>query len=47
MYHKACPYDTIVAHDSSLWHMRLCHKGLIPACYSLANVAISPEDSYD
>ena len=27
--------------------MRLCHKSTIPACYSLANVAIAPENSYD
>ena len=26
--------------------MRLCHKSTIPACYSFANVAIGPEDSY-
>ena len=27
--------------------MQLCHKSTIPACYSLANVAIAREDTYD
>ena len=41
------PHDTIVVYDSSIWRMRLCPKSTILACYSLANVAIGPEDSYD
>ena len=43
---SACPHDTIVVYDSSLWRMRLCHKSAISACYSLTNVAIGPEDSW-
>ena len=43
----AYPQDTIVVYDSSLWRMRLCHKSIIPACYSFANVAVDPEDSYN
>ena len=39
--------DTTVVYDSSLWRVRLCRKSTIPACYSLANVAIGSEDSYD
>ena len=44
---KAYPHDTIVVHDSSLWRMWLCHKSTIPVCYSFANVAAGPKDSYD
>ena len=47
MFIKAYPHDTIVVHNSSLWLMRFCHKNTIPACYSLANVAIGPKDSYN
>ena len=44
---KAYPHNIIVVYDSSLRCMRLCHNNRIPDCYSLANVAIGPEDSYD
>ena len=44
---KAYPHHTIVVYDSSVWRMRLCHKSTVSACYSLANVVIAPEDSYD
>ena len=37
----------IVVYDSSFWHMRLCHKNIIRACYSLADVPTGPEDFYD
>ena len=43
----AYPHDTIVVYDSSLLCMQLRHTSTIPACYSLANVAVGPEDSYD
>ena len=44
---RASPQDTIFEYDSSLWRMQLCHKSTIPACYSLVNVPIGPEDSND
>ena len=44
---KAYPYDKIVLYDSSFWRMRLYHKSTIPACYSLANVALGAEGSFD
>ena len=44
---KAYPHDMVVVHVSSLWRMRLRHKSTIPTCYSLGNVAVGQEDSYD